>query len=1415
MKLECVLTACNDNELYLEFIPVFIKAWKKLIPTINIKIILIANEIPKKYLKYEKYIILFSPILNVSTAFTSQYIRMLYPCILDDIKGGILMTDMDIIPMSRRYYYDLIKNIPNDHFIYYRDDMVETHNQIAMCYNVALKETWEDIFDIHNIEDIKKRLTNVSNKINYQNTHGGNGWFTDQLDLYRHVMEWNKLTKKFTYLKDKETGFNRLDRDRFNYDNKVKNAIKTETYTDYHALRPYNQYKKINDEVVELLPYYDLEFNENEYKLTNLCSPMENKGLFDIYLNDDIQILYKKAKQPFLKTFDEQQLYRYILTNMNLDKKLGNYVVNVYVVEEDGSYYTNYINNTIRLFDIKNDTFLDNDTLIKIKNKMMELKNTLINVATNDIVCGDWALHNLLYSYDDDKIYNIDMEGFYTYPYVHNNSCCNLNDITKRFDNFIKIIDGKLNYFTLIIWNPALKFEKEILENIPNIIEIKKLKINNDIISSFIYKVYELDTRCSHDIVLPKKIDELKKYNSEHLMIKFYFDDILTYENDVCKEAIKIKENIRNTFKTKLDNYIRDIIIHVADNYEQSKHIWNIDFELLNSHNTLQAKCVYPFLKRFIEVMKLDINLNELNIYHSLNHIEKDIYVRKETHDIEFKDLSNIKLFIDSLDKKLNIKNYYHVIYGAISYYLRDFEKQHWKKLLLPLNRIETQMNKKKFCVHMFLNNTYRNGKKRYDFYKTLNNIKTVDDIKNNFRFELKMYEEAVNSYKPYRFAIVFENDIVDGWITEKIFNAFLAGCIPIYDGTDDIYKYFNKDSFINAKDFDSLEDLAKYVVKVDETPELYNKYINNSPTNICKLQKIFWWEKIIETHQDCYDYLLDEMNENDVEFVIMRGFKYLPLKADTDLDIVIHPKSYNKFIDIYTKLYKKKLINMDFPKKYNHETHDNLYYTSLFTKGSNGQHLPGNYYRFDTYNDLFFYKHGEGYSNDALLPNPLFKKYLFDNKLKIKNYYIPNMYSEIVLLIYRNLYDKKGKWVHKHIDRINEIIKRNDFNENEFKKVCNLVYLYKDVENVIQCLKKNEFNNFIQPNQQMNIFLIRKMALKENIINDILEKIKDNGFHIIKKMFVSLTNKQKFYSDFYNEKINEYENEIMDVNKNQCLVIITEFNGVNNLEPNYLKNIIRQKYIDFYPPIGNIIHSSDSPNDCLNELSLLLNEKITNFKNIGTYYSQIDSEVSKTLIILNCKNKIFNNICVNVNNLRKNYPKCDVIIVNSEISDIKKYEELNIETLFYDCNNNDHKMFQYLYNKYPNYDKYFCLRDNLICKENYILDLSNVDNENVFIMKNNSGFLHHPSIINDTKTYMNQTIYKEYFNTYNLHNGFDIIKCNSFILTNENFKKLLETLPKFDNDVNTSPMCERIYAIVLKYYNIKLNEMNNGFIEI
>lgn len=252
MKLDCVLTACNDHPLYINFIPLFIRTWKKLYPNVDVKIIVIADKIPDKFLPFKNFIILFNPIPGVSTSFTSQYIRILYPSILN-YKNGILITDIDILPMNRTYYTKNIEKYDDDKFIAYREESINI-KEIMICYNVALNKTWSEIFNINSVEDIRNRLSEVFSSIKYVEGHGKDGWTTDQLDLYKYVMKWNEKTNNFIGLLDNETGYKRLCRrenpallkDKFD-------EIKSGKYSDYHCYRPYDIFIRENEVIFQLL----------------------------------------------------------------------------------------------------------------------------------------------------------------------------------------------------------------------------------------------------------------------------------------------------------------------------------------------------------------------------------------------------------------------------------------------------------------------------------------------------------------------------------------------------------------------------------------------------------------------------------------------------------------------------------------------------------------------------------------------------------------------------------------------------------------------------------------------------------------------------------------------------------------------------------------------------------------------------------------------------------------------------------------------------------------------------------------------------------------------------------------------------------------------------------------------------------
>lgn len=254
MKLDCVVSAVNENLLYLDFVPIFIKTWNKLYPDIDVKIILIAKTIPENLLLYKTNIILFEPIENVLTSFTSQIIRLLYPCILN-YKNGVLITDIDILPMNKIYYTENIKEFDNDKFIYYRENVCLSSRQIAMCYNVATPQIWKDIFKVNSVDDIVSFIKNISDNNIIKEGHGNTGWLIDQHTLYNKVMEWNKDTNNFIKLNETQTQFNRLNRGSFSVSNiNTRQNIIAGKYTDYHCCRPMSTYSDLNWEIYNLLP---------------------------------------------------------------------------------------------------------------------------------------------------------------------------------------------------------------------------------------------------------------------------------------------------------------------------------------------------------------------------------------------------------------------------------------------------------------------------------------------------------------------------------------------------------------------------------------------------------------------------------------------------------------------------------------------------------------------------------------------------------------------------------------------------------------------------------------------------------------------------------------------------------------------------------------------------------------------------------------------------------------------------------------------------------------------------------------------------------------------------------------------------------------------------------------------------------
>jgi len=130
---------------------------------------------------------------------------------------------------------------------------------------------------------------------------------------------------------------------------------------------------------------------------------------------------------------------------------------------------------------------------------------------------------------------------------------------------------------------------------------------------------------------------------------------------------------------------------------------------------------------------------------------------------------------------------------------------QEWKK-------------KTKFCCMVVSNPRARF---RLDFFEKLSKVKRVDSggkVLNNIGGPVK---DKLAFIQKYKFVLAFENELQEGYTTEKILEPAIKDCIPIYWGNKSVHLDFNPKRFINYHDFNSEEELINKIIEIDDNPEM------------------------------------------------------------------------------------------------------------------------------------------------------------------------------------------------------------------------------------------------------------------------------------------------------------------------------------------------------------------------------------------------------------------------------------------------------------------------------------------------------------------------------------------------------------------------------------------------------------------
>jgi alpha(1,3/1,4) fucosyltransferase len=96
-----------------------------------------------------------------------------------------------------------------------------------------------------------------------------------------------------------------------------------------------------------------------------------------------------------------------------------------------------------------------------------------------------------------------------------------------------------------------------------------------------------------------------------------------------------------------------------------------------------------------------------------------------------------------------------------------------------------------------------------------------------------KIYKGSIESkftaLKKYKYVVCYENAVLNGYVTEKIFDSMFSGSIPIYWGAPNITRYIPKECFIDRRSFVDDASLYKFLKSIDEQQYIkYQRAINN-----------------------------------------------------------------------------------------------------------------------------------------------------------------------------------------------------------------------------------------------------------------------------------------------------------------------------------------------------------------------------------------------------------------------------------------------------------------------------------------------------------------------------------------------------------------------------------------------------------
>jgi hypothetical protein len=114
--------------------------------------------------------------------------------------------------------------------------------------------------------------------------------------------------------------------------------------------------------------------------------------------------------------------------------------------------------------------------------------------------------------------------------------------------------------------------------------------------------------------------------------------------------------------------------------------------------------------------------------------------------------------------------------------------------------------------------------KKAFKSWRFKEYFRDAKDGLNKFMSYRGVTQNKIQTLANYKYCICFENEYSPGYISEKIFDAFFAGTVPVYLGASNIEQYIPPQCFIDMRKFNDFSELIFFLRNIDE--KQYARYI-------------------------------------------------------------------------------------------------------------------------------------------------------------------------------------------------------------------------------------------------------------------------------------------------------------------------------------------------------------------------------------------------------------------------------------------------------------------------------------------------------------------------------------------------------------------------------------------------------------